>query len=57
LLHDGPAYSDIKLSLSGLNNVSAISKGNYTVQDSAGIAFCDADIGDTGLIALATESE
>jgi hypothetical protein len=57
LLHDGPAYSDIKLSLSDLNNVSAISKGNYTAQDSAGIAFCDADIEDAGLIAPAAESE
>jgi hypothetical protein len=41
LLHDGPAYSDIKLSLSDLNNVSAIRKSNYTVQDSAGVLFCD----------------
>lgn len=41
LLHDGPAYSDIKLSLSDLTNVSAISKGNYTAQDSAGIKFCE----------------
>jgi hypothetical protein len=41
LLHDGPAYSDIKLSLSDLNNVSAIRKSNYSVQDSAGILFCD----------------
>jgi hypothetical protein len=57
LLHDGPAYSDIKLSLSDLNNVSAISHCNYTVQDSAGIAFCDADIEDAGLIAPAAESE
>lgn len=41
LLHDGPAYSDIKLSLSDLKNVSAIRKSNYTVQNSAGILFCD----------------
>ena len=41
LLHDGPAYSDIKLSLSDLNSVSAIRKSNYTVQDSAGVLFCD----------------
>ena len=41
LLHDGPAYSDIKLSLSDLKSVSAISKGNYTIQDSAGIMFCE----------------
>ena len=42
LLHDGPAYSDIKLSLSDLKSVSAIHKGNYTIQDSAGITFCEA---------------
>ncbi len=41
LFHDGPAYSDIKLSLSDLNNISAISQGNYTAQHSAGIAFCE----------------
>ena len=45
LLHDGPAYSDIKLSLSDLGSVSAISAGSYTAQDSAGIAFTDADSG------------
>jgi molybdopterin/thiamine biosynthesis adenylyltransferase len=42
MLHDGPAYSDIKLSLSDLKNLSAVCKGNYTVQDSAGIMFCPA---------------
>jgi hypothetical protein len=47
LLHDGPAYSDIKLSLSDLTNVSAISAGNYRIQDSAGIAFCEAGLPDT----------
>jgi hypothetical protein len=41
LLHDGPAYSDIKLSLSDLNSVSAIRKSSYTVHDSAGVLFCD----------------
>jgi len=41
LLHDGPAYSDIKLSLSNLKDLSAIRKGNYAVQDSIGIGFCE----------------
>jgi hypothetical protein len=43
ILHDGPAYSDIKLSLSDPCTVSAIRKGNYTVQDSAEIPYCDAE--------------
>jgi hypothetical protein len=47
LLHDGPAYSDIKLSLSDPTNVSTLSAGNYRVQDSAGIAFCEAGRPDT----------
>jgi hypothetical protein len=41
LLHDGPAYSDIKLSLSDLKNLSAIRKGDYTIHDSVGIGFCE----------------
>lgn len=41
LLHDGPAYSDIKLSLSDLRALSAIRKGNYTAQDAAGVLFTD----------------
>jgi hypothetical protein len=41
LLHDGPAYSDIKLSLSDLSNISAIRKANYTVQDLSGLSFSD----------------
>jgi molybdopterin/thiamine biosynthesis adenylyltransferase len=41
LLHDGPAYSDIKLSLSDLKNLSAIRTGDYTVHDSVGIRFCE----------------
>lgn len=44
LLHDGPAYSDIKLSLSDLKNLSATAKGCYTVQDAAGISFCEANV-------------
>jgi molybdopterin/thiamine biosynthesis adenylyltransferase len=41
LLHDGPAYSDIKLSLSDMKNLSAIRKGDYTAHDSVGIRFCE----------------
>jgi hypothetical protein len=41
LLHDGPAYSDIKLSLADPKNLSALSKGDYTVQDLVGIGFCE----------------
>jgi hypothetical protein len=44
LLHDGPAYSDIKLSLSDLKRVSATPKGSYTIQDAAGISFCEANV-------------
>lgn len=44
LLHNGPAYSDIKLSLSDLKNLSATAKGSYTVQDTAGISFCEANV-------------
>jgi len=46
LLHDGPSYSDIKLSLSDLTNLSAIPSGNYSAQDSAGITFCEASRSD-----------
>ena len=42
ILHDGPAYSDIKLSLADPSNVSAVRQGSYTVQDSAEIPFSDA---------------
>jgi hypothetical protein len=42
LLHDGPAYTDIKIALSGLDRKFAETNRNYSVQDSAGIAFCDA---------------
>jgi hypothetical protein len=41
LLHDGPAYSDIKLSLSDPKNLSAIRRDDYTVHDSVGISFCE----------------
>ena len=57
LLHDGSAYSDIKLSLSDLRNVSATSKRSYTAQDSAGIEFCDAEMEGEDLGSLAVASE
>lgn len=57
ILHDGPAYSDIKLSLSEPGCVSAVRKGNYTVQDSAGIPFCAAESADKRLITLAAKAE
>jgi hypothetical protein len=44
LLHDGAAYTDIKLALSDLHTRFAVTSRNYTVQDSAGISFCDAVI-------------
>jgi hypothetical protein len=44
LLHDGAAYTDIKLALSDLDTRFAVTSRNYTVQDSAGISFCDAVI-------------
>jgi len=42
MLHDGPAYSDIKLSLSEPGRVYASRKENYVVQDTVGISFCGA---------------
>lgn len=53
----GPAYLGIKLSLSDPNSVSAIRNGNYTAQDSAGIAFCEAETEGEELIALADGSD
>jgi len=57
VLHGGPAYLGIKLSLSDPNSVSAIRNGNYTAQDSAGIAFCEAETEGEELIALADGSD
>jgi hypothetical protein len=39
LLHDGPAYSDIKLSLGTPSKDSARMNGNYTARDAAGLKF------------------
>jgi hypothetical protein len=57
MLHDGPAYSDIKLSLSEPGSVYAVRKGNYVVQDSAEIPFCDAVLEGDESIALAAKAE
>jgi len=43
MLHDGPAYSDIKLSLSEPGRVYASRKENYVVQNTVGIPFCDVE--------------
>ena len=42
LLHGGPAYTDIKLSLTNPANRSAIRKGDYAPADAAGISYCRA---------------
>ena len=44
LLHDGPAYTDIKVALSGLDRRFAEMARTYGVQDLAGMEFCDATI-------------
>jgi len=44
LLHGGPAYSDIRLSLVDFGSRFAETSGNYIAQDCAGIEFCDAII-------------
>jgi hypothetical protein len=41
LLHDGPAYTDIKLSLGVPNKRFACIKGNYSPQDATGLKFVD----------------
>lgn len=41
LLHDGPAYTDIKLSMGVPNKCSAHMKGNYSAQDTNGLTFVD----------------
>lgn len=44
LLHDGPAYTDIKIALSDLDRRYAATTRNYSPQDLAGIRSCDAVI-------------
>jgi hypothetical protein len=56
MLHDGPAYSDIKLSLSEPDSIYAICKGNYVVQDSIEIPFCDAELEEDEVDRLGRES-
>ena len=41
LLHDGPAYTDIKLSMGVPNKCIAHMKGNYSAQDTNGLRFVD----------------
>ncbi len=42
LLHDGPAYTDIKFALMDLNMRYATTTGNYGVADLAGVEYCKA---------------
>ena len=42
LLHDGPAYHDIKLGLADPGKVSVRRNGNYTAQDAVGLTFVEA---------------
>ena len=42
LLHEGPAYHDIKLGLGDPGKVFACRNGNYTAQDAAGVTFVEA---------------
>ncbi|PYS45411.1 MAG: hypothetical protein DMG13_32250 [Acidobacteria bacterium] len=44
LLHDGPAYADIKFALSDPDMRFAETSRCYAAQDAAGIAYCDAII-------------
>ena len=41
LLHDGPAYLDIKLGLGNPGKRFALRNGNYTAQDTAGVTFVE----------------
>jgi hypothetical protein len=41
LLHDGPGYHDIKISLGSLGKCFVNRNGNYTAQDTAGIRFVE----------------
>ena len=43
LLHDGPAYFDIKLGLGNPGKRLTRRGGNYTAQDAAGLTFVRAD--------------
>jgi hypothetical protein len=42
LLHDGPAYIDMKLSLGSPSGCSARTTGNYAAEDTAGVKFVEA---------------
>lgn len=42
LLHDGPAYMDMKLSLGSPSGCSARTTGNYAAEDTAGVKFVEA---------------
>ena len=44
ILHGGPAYTDTKLVLSDLSRRFARTTGNYSVQDLAGVNYCDASV-------------
>lgn len=44
LIHDGPAYTDIKVALSSLDRRFTTMARTYGVQDLAGMEFCDATI-------------
>lgn len=57
LLHDGPAYSDVKVSLSEPGSIYAVRSRNYMVQDLAGIPFCDAEVEEDELVALAARAD
>jgi hypothetical protein len=43
-LHDGPAYTDVKLALSALSGRSAQSNRNYSAPDLVGLKYCDSKI-------------
>jgi hypothetical protein len=43
LLHDGPAYLDIKLRLGNPGKRLTRRNGDYTAQDAAGLSFLRAD--------------
>lgn len=41
LLHGGPAFTDIKLALSGISQRSILQTRNYNAQDCAGLSYCN----------------
>jgi hypothetical protein len=47
LLHDGPALTDIKLSLAAPGGRVALTTRSYSAQDFAGLKYCDSKIGAT----------